>query len=722
MNKNHSNKLFISILIINILLVFNSSLSAQTDFTFKSPNGKCIAYIFFKNQQPCYSLQYDSQNIVTDSPFGIVINDKNIEVGIDAEISTTNHNHIIEQPCGERYLQHEQYAETIIKGKQNSINYQIEIRLYNNSLAIRYLTNSNNSISLKDLTEFNLVGIKNNLTESTTESGYTNSGNSSFTSLTPLFSYGDNLFVTINEAQNYGQASKAKIRGNSGKYTFIQSFTPSNEITTPWRYIVFGKTAIEMAENKHVIYSLNYNEEQNSEDYSWVTPGTVLRCMCNNKEIFATDTVKNRIDFCEKYGIKYVLLDAGWYGLGYSQEKNSQSNPLVPLSTLNIREAARYGKEKGVGLILYINQVAWDTYNNNQIFDSLSAWGISGIKLGFMNAKSASDLKNVYNIIKKAAEKHIIVNVHDEMRPTGVETIQQNLMTTEGIRGNEWTSNSAYHTMLLPFTRFMSGTADYTICFPGYPENTNVNMNVMPTTKGHQMALSIICFSPLQHIMWYGKPWQYSRPSEIEFFKGLPTVWDDYKIIEGIPGEYFTIARRSGNKWYIATATNRARSVSINLDFLAQKQDCYARIFQDSDNKSVNIKDIEDLSNENNIQLNLSNSGGAAIIIYTQDIPPQIADNTEQPQPELPQQSDITEITDIPTSIFSEDKPDKKVWAYNKTIYIANAPDEKYTIIDTYGRMITTNTTNSNKEEVTIQKTGIYLVILNNKTHKVFIN
>ena len=90
MNKNHSNKLFISILIINILSVFNSSLSAQTDFTFKSPNGKCIAYIFFKNQQPYYSLQYDNQNIVTDSPFGIVINDKNIEVGIDAEISTIN--------------------------------------------------------------------------------------------------------------------------------------------------------------------------------------------------------------------------------------------------------------------------------------------------------------------------------------------------------------------------------------------------------------------------------------------------------------------------------------------------------------------------------------------------------------------------------------------------------------------------------------------------------
>ena len=717
MKENHSKLHFISILVINILCAFNSSLSAQTDFTIQSPNGKSTANIFFKNQLPYFSLQYDNQNIVADSPIGVAINNQNIEVGIDAEISTTDNFQIIEQQCGERHQQHEQYTETIIKGRQNSYNYQIEIRLYNNSLAIRYLINGNNSISLRDLTEFNLVGIKTNLTESTTESGYSFTDYGSFTSLTPLFSYGDNIFVTINEAQNIGQASKAKISGNNGKYTFIQSFPPSNEITTPWRYIVFGKTAIEMVENKHVIYSLNYDEEQNNEDYSWVTPGTVMRCMCDNKEIFATDTVKNRIDFCEKYGIKYVLLDAGWYGLGYSQENNYKSNPLIPIQTLNIREAASYGKEKGVGIVLYINQVAWDNYNNNQIFDSLSAWGISGIKLGFMRAQSSSDLTNVYNIIKKAAERQIIVNVHDEMRPTGVETTQQNLMTTEGIRGNEWTSNSAYHTMLLPFTRFMSGTADYTICFPGYPENTNVSMSVMPTTKGHQMALSIICFSPLQHIMWYGKPWQYSRPSEIEFFKDLPTVWDDYKILEGIPGEYFTIARRSGNKWYIATATNKARSVSINLDFLTQKQGSNARIFQDSDNKSVNIKEIEDLSNENNIQLNLSNSGGAAIIIYIQDDPSQITDNPEKPQP-----SDITN-TETPTSLFPDDNHrSEKVWAYNKTIYIANAPDEKYKIIDTYGRMITSNTTNSDKEEVAISKTGIYIVILNNKTHKVFIN
>ena len=213
-----------------------------------------------------------------------------------------------------------------------------------------------------------------------------------------------------------------------------------------------------------------------------------------------------------------------------------------------------------------------------------------------------------------AAQRKMFVNVHDEMRPTGTEAVLKNLFTMEGIRGNEYTDNTSYHTMLLPFTRFMAGAADYTVCYQGYPFNLNGKVCNMQNTKAHQMALSVIFFSPLQHIFWYGKPELYTKENEIEFFRDLPTVWDDFKIFGGEPGKYFMIARRSGKKWYFAAANNQARIIELPLDFLGKKKKYTAKIFEDSGKNEISVREIDNLDEIDSLKFNLMSNGGVTVI------------------------------------------------------------------------------------------------------------
>ena len=111
------------------------------------------------------------------------------------------------------------------------------------------------------------------------------------------------------------------------------------------------------------------------------------------------------------------------------------------------------------------------------------------------------------------------------------------------------------------------------------------------TTKGHQLALSTTFFCPIQHILWYGKPKEYTNETEVEYFKSLPTVWDDYKVIEGMPQEYFSIARKKDNKWFLATYTANNRETTIKLDFLESGK-LYDAITYEDDNQNT-IKNLE---------------------------------------------------------------------------------------------------------------------------------
>jgi len=207
----------------------------------------------------------------------------------------------------------------------------------------------------------------------------------------------------------------------------------------------------------------------------------------------------------------------------------------------------------------------------------------------------------------------LMVNIHDEFRTTGENRTWPNIMTVEGIRGNE-EFPSATHNTILPFTRYISGPGDYTICYMD---------KRLKTTHAHQLALGVVCFSPLQTLYWYDKPEMLSGIPETEFFKNLPTVWDETKVLSGEIGKFAVVARRSGKQWFVGAITNNdARKLQLSFDFLPEGKKFKAHLYSDNlkmqTRTQVSIQ-IKTITNKSILEPDLMPSGGLAIWLETMD-------------------------------------------------------------------------------------------------------
>ena len=201
-----------------------------------------------------------------------------------------------------------------------------------------------------------------------------------------------------------------------------------------------------------------------------------------------------------------------------------------------------------------------------------------------------------------------MVDIHDEYRPTGYSRTYPNLLTQEGVRGNEEMPD-ANHNTLLPFTRFLAGPADYTLCYFN---------NRVKNTHAHQLAMAAVYYSPLQFMFWYDQPDAYHGEAELQFWKDIPTVWDDSKALDGVPGEYIVQARRSGNDWFVGTMTNTSgRSITLHTrDFLTPGVNYKVEIYTDdpSFNTRTHVRtSVRDIKSGKDLILKLQPSGGAAL-------------------------------------------------------------------------------------------------------------
>ena len=717
-----------------LLAVFIALLSLNAvygqDFSSEiiSPEGGLSCNVQFANKRLMATITLKNIDYKTvRMNLGVQTNKGTLGTSSDSfvEARTAQYDGVITSAIAEKKSYTDRYSEMVLSfANQNNISYDVTIRAYEEGVAVKYDVKSKQQISItEDLTALDLVGCDPTCySEKSTESGYsTNGSNSSGTSIAPLFVNSSGLSVLINEANNPALTAPLTIRFKNSVYTFSQTYSYSNNISTSWRYCVFGENPVKMLDGKYILWSLN---QENTDNTNWIKPGKTFRaCITNN--YFHTDSVKNRIDFAQKMHFGYVLLDAGWYGLGYSKEHNAKSNPMQPVSELNIQECCRYANEKGIGIILYVNKVAWQNYNNTQMLDLYKSWGVKGLKLGFMDGKSKNGLNLIYSIIQGAYDRQMIVNVHDEIRQTGLERQYPNLMTTEGIKGNEHRENQGNHTTLLPFSRYMSGSGDYTICFKGYSAN-NESYKGMTTTKGHQLALATAFFCPIQHIFWYGKPNDYPKEIEIEYFKALPTVWDDFKVLEGNPKQLFSIARKKDDKWFVSTHTYQARTANLIMDFLDSDCYYYATIYEDSVNSIK--RTIKRISSSDVLDFDLLTNGGAVAIISKSEIlinPPDEPKDEPKDEPEdEPKDEPKDEPSDNPSTPTSEiqiDIPAARVWAYDRVIYIESEPNREYTIIDVNGRVLKIGVTNTNHDEIRLggNVEGVVIVIINGKSFKI---
>ena len=408
------------------------------------------------------------------------------------------------------------------------------------------------------------------------------------------------LYAAIGEA-TLTDFVRGKLKLKADHELQMAMFDSADIITAydmPWRFIMVGEKAIDLINNKQLV--LNLNAPCQIADTSWIKPGKAFRvCRLDMKTCLAG------VDFCVDRGLQYIELDAGWYG----PEMKMSSSALKVLESrdIDMPKLCAYAKSKGVGVWVYVNQRA--LYQElDQILPLYEKWGISGIKFGFVQIGSQEWTTWLHQAVRKCADHHIMVDIHDEYRPTGWSRTYPNLMTQEGIGGNEEMPD-AEHNTILPFTRFLCGPADYTLCyFNGRVKNT----------KAHQLAMPVVNYSPVTFLYWYDLPNAYKGEQELDFWKYCPTVWDESKALQGEIGEFVVQARRSGDDWFVGAMTGlQARDITINTaDFLQKGKKYRVEMYNDDPMLNTRTKvasTVQTLKAGKVLKLHLQPSGGAAL-------------------------------------------------------------------------------------------------------------
>ena len=434
---------------------------------------------------------------------------------------------------------------------------------------------------------------------------------------------------------------------------------------TPWRTIIVSDKAEEILASKLI---LNLNEPTKFDDVSWIKPqkyvgiwwemhvgyatwnyadikNVKLKDMDwssvkpNGKHGATTERTKRYIDFAAEHGFDAVLVE-GW-NVGWEDWignwKEEVFDFVTPYPDFDVEELSNYAKQKGVKIIMHHETSASATNYERRIdeaFDFMKRFGYDAVKTGYVGRiiprgehhDSQWMINHYTRVVEKGADKKIMINSHESVRPTGLQRTFPNWLSSEAARGNEFNAWSAgnppEHETILPFTRLMGGPMDYTpgifqIKMDYYGKKNNEQVH---TTLAKQLALYVTLYSPLQ--MAADLPENYERfPDIFQFTKDVPVDWEETKILDAEPGEYIVIARkeRDGKNWFIGAITDEdGREFNLNLDFLEDKN-YSATIYSDSNDAdwksnpmSYQIKKME-VNKNSTINLRLASGGGAAI-------------------------------------------------------------------------------------------------------------
>jgi alpha-glucosidase len=244
------------------------------------------------------------------------------------------------------------------------------------------------------------------------------------------------------------------------------------------------------------------------------------------------------------------------------------------------------------------------------------SWGIKGLKFGFVQVGSGRWTAWLHSAVRKAADYNMIVDIHDEYRPTGYSRTYPNLLNQEGIRGDEETI-PVEHSITTLFTRMIAGPADNTFCY-----FTGNRVNKMGS-HASQMAKSVCIYSPLPFLYWYDRPGTtnsegiISEEPELEWFDNLPVSWDETHILESDMESFATIARKKKNEWWVGSLNgSQNRRLRLTCDFLDAGKEYTAIMYSDDPaaGTRTNIRISKtNVNNKSVLEANLSERNGVAI-------------------------------------------------------------------------------------------------------------
>jgi alpha-glucosidase len=400
--------------------------------------------------------------------------------------------------------------------------------------------------------------------------------------------------------------------------------------SSPWRVLMMADHPGRLVESNLV---LNLADPLALRDTSWIrpgrsawdrwwsgdwAPGADFRVGMN------TATMKYFTDLAAEMGWEYVLVDWGWYGPITDFDTGGERDCTKPIPEVDIPEIVRYAHAKGVNVLLWIFWRHMDQ-KMDEALALYEKWGVSGIKVDFMQRDDQWMVDWYETLVRKAAAHHLVVDFHGAYKPTGLRRAYPNLLTREGVLGNEynkWSSRvTPRHKVTIPFTRMLAGPMDFT---PGGFRNVTPaafqardRAPLVMGTRAAELAELVVYESGLQVLC--DSPDAYRGQVGVDFLKEVPTTWDETRVLAGAVGEYVVVARRSGPRWFLGAMTGEeGRSLEIPLDFL-EPGSWSARIWADGPEAYARpeeaVLERRTVRGADRLTLHLAPAGGLAAIL-----------------------------------------------------------------------------------------------------------
>jgi len=611
--------------LLSLLLTIYGLTAYCQEFIVKSPDNNIVVKVS-NAEKLVYSVIFKGRTIITPSQLGFEFKE---EPALMTNFSIIDHS---DRNINETWIPvvKSKHAEILnscnelqLSLKENSgpmRQLELTVRAYDDGAAFRYKLLRSGKVGdrqiTKELTTFSIPGDPKAWVVE--YGGYASSNESEFVmhplsyvnektiaGMPFLMEYGDNTWVAITEAKidNYA-AFYIGTNGTPNQLTTKLVPVPgepetgvkvrfADEVYTPWRVIMIGENPRTLIESEII---QNLNDPCAVKDPSWIKPG-----MCAWDNWWSGDVkmempvIKKYIDLASSMGWPYMLVDWQWYGKFNSPE--ADITKWAP--QIDMPEIIQYAKSENVRIIVWI--YSSDVNRNSaykKAFPIYEKWGVAGIKIDFMDRDDQQMVNWYHDIIKCAAENHLMVDFHGAYKPDGIIRTWPNMITREGVMGNEYykfsNKMSPEHNVKLAFTRMLAGQMDYT---PGAFLNVtreqfkNQTPAVVWNTRAAELSKFVIYESPLTVVCDH--PDNILNQPGSDFLKIVPTTWDDIKFVGGYPGDYVAIAKRTGDKWFLGVMNNSTgKTVELNVSFLPSGN-YVAETWSDTKNSDKEPKEIK---------------------------------------------------------------------------------------------------------------------------------
>lgn len=639
----------------------------------KSPDGKIVVQMKEKSGKLFYAVQKNGIPILEESGVGFELKD---DLPLESDfkivgIGRKQIDEIWEQPWGESRYVKNNCNELIVKLQekgelQRKMN--VIFRVFNDGFGFRYefpeQPNLNEFVILDEKTEYHFprkhmawwIPTKEPYYESIARHTAIDRMDTVNTPLT--LETADGMYLAIHEANLTDYAKMSLYATDSTTLsTWLAPWSNGVKVyaktpfVTPWRTMIIGEKPGDLVVSNLM---LNLNEPSKIIDFSWIKPGKYIGIWwalhmgrytwyAGPKHGATTALTKRYIDFAAKHNFLGVLVEGwnvGWEGNWMKRSDSIRFTEAYP--DFDIQEITDYAASKGVQLIGH-HETAANTRNYERQMEDAFAYyqkyGVHNVKTGYVNVlmdgKELHDgqygVRHYRKVIETAAKYHICIDNHEPVMPTGLQRTWPNLMTQEGVRGQEhnaWSpdgGNIPEHTTVVPFLRGVAGPMDFTFGTFNF-ENKAYPGTRVQTTLVKQLALFVVIYSPLQ--MASDLPENYEGIKAFDFIRDVPTDWQETRVLDAGIGDYSVFARKDRNSedWYVGCITDEnARNLTVDLSFLDKNVTYLAQIYSDGENADWKMNptavkyEERQVTAADRLEVSLATSGGCAVRFVKQE-------------------------------------------------------------------------------------------------------